>query len=76
MIFDYKSDPKLLDALKAGAQRSKSGEEKFQQKVSFIFAGLSPGNTLSKADIAYMLKSERRTLPITSGPAPLDTKIG
>ena len=39
MIFDYKSDPKLLDALKKGAQRTKTNEEKFQQKVSFTRSG-------------------------------------
>ena len=56
MANEIKSDEKLLKSLEEAAKRQLSDAEREQQRISFIYAGMPKDSSMSKIDIARILK--------------------
>ena len=52
------SSPALLEKLKKAASVHMSDEERFEQRVSYVFGSLGKGNTMTKADVRSQLRHQ------------------
>ncbi|WP_428505142.1 hypothetical protein [Roseateles sp.] len=53
-----KSDPAVLQALERAAKMSQSPEQRFEQRVSFVFGSLGKNNTMTKDQVRQQLRRE------------------
>lgn len=53
-----KSDPAVLEALKAAAKVEQSPEQRFEQRVSFVFGSLGKNNTMTKDQVRQQLRRD------------------
>jgi len=52
------SSPALLEKLKKAAKVQMSAEDRFEQRVSYVFGSLGKNNTMTKAEVRNQLRHQ------------------
>ncbi|MCR6651752.1 MAG: hypothetical protein NVV73_09815 [Cellvibrionaceae bacterium] len=55
IFLEQKTDPKVIEALRAAAQRRLSPNERLEQSISFIFSSMDPKSSMTKERIREIL---------------------
>jgi hypothetical protein len=63
-ILSLKSDPRVLDSLRAAAQQTPTTAELFEQRVSFVYSAMSEKSGVSREQVRQFVSAHVSGVPV------------